>query len=235
MALQLRFPFQWADTPEHPAIRRVRPAARRHLPVFPPPMQAVIPVVRLWDGGAGANGKAGRKCSPFARARTINISKLSKRQRQDGHSRSFWDLDIEALRPRTRSDCKAGPRPCPWIGCRHHTAITVDLERGSIKETFPQLRILSEPDGDGLAVLEQVFGTCSLDVVEKHENDDGTDGVGGLIALYQAASSGKPLGQAPGMTIEEVGKVMNLSVERVRQLCSGAMQDVRVKLRHLER
>lgn len=23
-------------------------------------------------------------------------------------------------RPRTRGDCKDGPRPCPWVSCRHH-------------------------------------------------------------------------------------------------------------------
>ena len=23
-------------------------------------------------------------------------------------------------RPRTRADCLKGPRPCPWIMCRHH-------------------------------------------------------------------------------------------------------------------
>jgi hypothetical protein len=23
-------------------------------------------------------------------------------------------------RPRTRGDCIDGPRPCPWVDCRHH-------------------------------------------------------------------------------------------------------------------
>lgn len=232
MMLQLPFPFHWADVPTATGRRPKAPVRRRILHGGPPPVQAVIPVVRLWDGG-GTEGKSTRKCSPFARAKTINVSKLSKRQRQAAHSRSFWDIDIEALRPRSRADCKTGPRPCPWVGCRHHTALTVDLERGSIKETFPQLEIMSRPEGDGLHVLEQVVGTCSLDIADKV--DDGTEGIGGLLALYQSASSGKPLGQAPGMTIEETGKVMNLSVERVRQLGGQAMQEVRVKLRVLER
>ena len=25
-------------------------------------------------------------------------------------------------RPKTRGDCINGPRPCPWVGCRHHLA-----------------------------------------------------------------------------------------------------------------
>ena len=24
------------------------------------------------------------------------------------------------MMPRTRGDCLAGPRPCPWTGCRYH-------------------------------------------------------------------------------------------------------------------
>lgn len=235
-ALQLRFPYEWAIGAPLPQARApARPRLRHLVAMRATPVQAVIPIVSLWDGaGGGGDGKAGRKCSPYARAKTINVSKLGKRARQAAHTRSFWDVDLDQLRPKTRADCKNGPRPCPWVGCSHHLALTVDIERGSIKETFPQLKVCSDPEGDGLMVMEQIFGTCSLDAIEKHENDDGTEGVGGLIALYHAASSGKPLGQTPGMTIEEVGRLTNLSIERVRQLCSGAMQELRVKLRRLE-
>lgn len=235
MWAQLRFPFIWADG-EAP----LPPRRTARLRLRPPPgflravaMQTVIPLVRLWDSiGNDVDGTHTRKCSPFKRARTINVSKFTKRQRQAAHSRSFWDVDVEALRPKLRSECKDGPRPCPWIGCRFHMAINVDLERGSIKEIFPDFNILDDPSGDGLVLLEQQVGTCALDVFEKH--DDGTGGVGGLIALYQAATSGKPLGQTPGMTIEEVAKAMSLSIERVRQLSSAAIQELRVKLRRLE-
>lgn len=232
--IQLFFPWAAEFATAAPAAPESRAPARRSRalrvlrPLREEPLQAVIPMVRMWDPG----GASGRKCSPFARARTVNIQKLSKGLRQGAHTRSFWDEDVESLRPKTRADCVNGPRPCPWIGCRYHMAITVDVERGSIKETFPQLEIVSRPEGDGLVVLEQVVGTCALDVVAKH--DDGTGGIGGLVALYQAAISGKPLGQTPGATIEEVGRSLNLSVERIRQLASGAMQEVRVKLRRLD-
>lgn len=28
-------------------------------------------------------------------------------------------------RPQTRSECFDGPRPCPWVSCRHHLALEV--------------------------------------------------------------------------------------------------------------
>jgi hypothetical protein len=231
MWAQLRFPVAWTEGLDlAPAATRTRAPVRRPPPATRlDPVQGVIPVVRLWDGGGGTTA---RKCSPLKRARTINVSKLPLKQRQAAQSRSFWDVEVERLRPKTRAECIDGPRPCPWVGCRHHNAFTVDPERGSIKETFPQLGIYAEPDGDGLGVLEQLVGTCSLDIVDRY--DDGTQGVGGLLALYQAANSGRPIGTTPGMAIEQTGKALNLSIERVRQLGSHAMQDVRIEIRRRE-
>lgn len=33
--------------------------------------------------------------------------------------------NADPVRPRTRGDCVNGPRPCPWVSCRHHLAIDV--------------------------------------------------------------------------------------------------------------
>ncbi len=225
--VQLWFRVPWAEPPAGIApVSRVRrllvPVANRVLIALPE--QQTFPVVRLFDFEQ-KKGKR-RKCSPFARARTVA---LGPERKEDGRQRGFWDVDLERLRPKIRADCVDGPRPCPWIGCRYHLAITVDPEKGSVKETFPQLEIWANPEGEGLAVLESHVGTCALDVCAKH--DDGTGGVGGLIALYQAATSGKPLGQTPGMTIGDTGRRLNLSIERTRQLSSAAMQELRVKFR----
>lgn len=41
-------------------------------------------------------------------------------------------------RPRTRSDCEDGPRPCPWFECKYHLAVdeigqgNADVERTMI-------------------------------------------------------------------------------------------------------
>lgn len=60
-------------------------------------------------------------------------------------------------RPRTRADCKDGPRPCPWVGCRHHLYLDIS-GRGSLKLNFP------EKDFDEIAE------TCSIDVADRGEH-----------------------------------------------------------------
>lgn len=237
MPLQLYFRAPWAL---EISIAGRRPPARRGRGQPPAlqafgrsaAMQVTLPVIREFEVSRGAGA---RKCSPFARAKTQNYNKLSARARQGLRTLGLWDVDASDLRelresrPKVRADCLTMPRPCPFVGCRHHTALVADLERDSLKEVFPELRIIDNPEGEGLQFLEEMIGTCSLDIADKH--DDGTQGIGGLVALYQAASGGGPLGQTPGMTIKETGRHMNLSVERVRQLASGAMQEMRIKLR----
>lgn len=80
-------------------------------------------------------------------------------------------------RPKTRGDCKDAPRPCPWVGCKYHLAISVNPASGALTMNFPDL----EP-----WQLEQ---TCALDVADRG-----------------------------GATLEEVGKLSNVTRERARQL-----------------
>ncbi len=56
-------------------------------------------------------------------------------------------------RPKLRSECRDGYRPCPWVGCAHHLYLNVN-PNGSIKITFPD----TEP--------WDMKHTCSLDVAE---------------------------------------------------------------------
>lgn len=69
------------------------------------------------------------------------------------------DDTVAALtdRPRTRGDCVDGPRPCPWVSCRHHLGIEV-TPAGGLK--------LVRPDREPWE-LEQ---TCSLDVADAGEH-----------------------------------------------------------------
>jgi hypothetical protein len=60
----------------------------------------------------------------------------------------------DAVRPKTRGDCVDGPRPCPWVSCRHHLFLEVS-KTGGIKYNFPGM----EP-GD-------LAESCSLDVAER--------------------------------------------------------------------
>lgn len=57
-------------------------------------------------------------------------------------------------RPKTRGDCIDGPRPCPWVSCRHH--LGVDLFE-------KPLRVVEH---EGWEERE----TCSLDVADAGES-----------------------------------------------------------------
>lgn len=78
----------------------------------------------------------------------------------DGTPDAYPDLLEEtpqaAERPKLREDCVDGPRPCPWVGCRHHLYLDVREETGSIKFNFPDL-----------AVEDMTRATCSLDLAEE--------------------------------------------------------------------
>lgn len=98
------------------------------------------------------------------------------------------DIELEAQlreqRPRFREDCVDGPRPCPWVSCRHHLYLDVTYA-GSITLNFPEL----EP--------EQMATSCALDVADQQ-----------------------------GITLEEVGDLMNLARERVRQVETKALRKI---------
>lgn len=56
-------------------------------------------------------------------------------------------------RPRTRAECQEGPRPCPWVSCRHHLMLEVHPTSGAIKLNHPDLSVMKE--------------TCSLDIADR--------------------------------------------------------------------
>jgi hypothetical protein len=108
------------------------------------------------------------------RARTINVKRLSRRElaRQGALIPS-----VEEPRPRTRAECREGPRPCPHVACKHHLYLDVSPRTGAIKLNFPDLEVW------------EMGESCALDVAENG-----------------------------GITLEDVGSIMNLTRERIRQL-----------------
>jgi hypothetical protein len=66
---------------------------------------------------------------------------------------------IQALRPKTRGDCKDGIRPCPWVGCRHHLYLNVNEDTGSMTQNFPKTPVWDLTE------------SCSLDLADA--NPDG--------------------------------------------------------------
>ncbi|MEY3012792.1 MAG: hypothetical protein RIT45_1527 [Pseudomonadota bacterium] len=109
-----------------------------------------------------------------ARPRTIPARRLTRKEIDEGISLAD---DMDYRRPRTRSECAEGVRPCPFVSCRYHLYLDVNPATGSIKINFPDLEVWEMPH------------TCALDIAERG-----------------------------GITLEEVGTIMNLTRERIRQV-----------------
>lgn len=57
--------------------------------------------------------------------------------------------------PMVRAECRDGPRPCPYVSCRHHLYLDVN-DNGGIQFNFPDLP------------LEELDPSCALDVIDAH-------------------------------------------------------------------
>lgn len=113
------------------------------------------------------------------RATTISTRRLSKTELEQGRVLYPEEEHADVVRPRTRAECAAVPRPCPFVACIHHLYLDVSRQNGSIKLNFPDL----EPDE------LPANGSCALDVADKH-----------------------------GSSLEDVGRLVNLTRERIRQI-----------------
>ncbi len=108
------------------------------------------------------------------RARTISVKRMTKRELELGRL-LYPEVDYE--KPRTRSECAEGARPCPYVSCKHHLFLDVSARTGAIKLNFPDLEVWDMKE------------TCALDVADRG-----------------------------GTTLEDVGAIMNLTRERIRQV-----------------
>ncbi|MBI5482454.1 MAG: DNA-binding protein [Deltaproteobacteria bacterium] len=139
------------------------------------------PALKLGAGGANPPRppERSRKVRRYQRrsqlrAKTIALKRLTKEEIRIGRE-VFPPMPY--CRPLSRAECEDGPRPCPYVSCKHHLYLDVNPETGSIKLNFPHL----EP--------WEMVESCSLDVAERG-----------------------------GITLEEVGTIVNLTRERVRQV-----------------
>ena len=107
--------------------------------------------------GAALPGRSSHQLRRHRRTRprgtTIAMKRLSLADLRIGaalYPAEPADLD----RPRTRADCGAEARPCPWVACKHHLYLDINPETGSIKINFPD----REP--------WELEHTCALDVAD---------------------------------------------------------------------
>lgn len=126
------------------------------------------------SGPPGSSRKVRQRRRDRARSKTIAPKRLTKEELRMGALLAPMD-DIK--RPVQRADCLDGPRPCPWVSCKHHLFLDVNPETGSIKLNFPDQDVWDMKD------------TCSLDVADRG-----------------------------GITLEDVGEILNLTRERIRQV-----------------
>lgn len=86
--------------------------------------------------------------------RTESLASLGKKKIAAGRALYPEMPGIDYQRPRTRGDCVDGPRPCPFVSCRHHLYLEA-TPSGSVIYNFPD----HDPD--------EIPQTCSLDVVDE--------------------------------------------------------------------
>jgi len=101
---------------------------------------------------AAAVRVAKRRAQTGGRAKTYSRNAVEAQvlaARQDDETAPLSAAE-ESGRPRVRSECADGPRPCPWWSCRYHLGCSVD-EHGRLTITWPEL----EPD--------QIPHSCALD------------------------------------------------------------------------
>jgi len=108
------------------------------------------------------------------RARTISVKRMTKRELEIG---KLLYPETDYYKPAARAECAEGPRPCPYVSCKHHLFIDVSPRTGAIKLNFPDLEVW------------ELGESCALDVADRG-----------------------------GTTLEDVGAIMNLTRERIRQV-----------------
>jgi hypothetical protein len=108
------------------------------------------------------------------RARTISVKRMTKRELEIG---KLLYPETDYYKPKTRAECAEGPRPCPYVSCKHHLFIDVSPRTGAIKLNFPDLEVW------------ELGESCALDISDRG-----------------------------GTTLEDVGAIMNLTRERIRQV-----------------
>ena len=69
--------------------------------------------------------------------------------------------EVLPSRPRLRAECEAGPRPCPWVGCRYHLYLDT-YTTGDPENPTPGL-IIHRPELEPLELPE----TCLLDLASR--------------------------------------------------------------------
>lgn len=107
-----------------------------------------------WAGLVGSRRSNRDERVRAVRAKSENIFRVPQ-HRLDSEARAYPEQPgIDYNRPKTRSDCERGIRPCPFVSCKYHLYLDVG-KNGSIKYNFPDI----EP--------ADMTVSCALDVADE--------------------------------------------------------------------
>jgi len=99
------------------------------------------------------------------REKTMNMRML---RREHVHLKPELIQWVEALKPRSRNECREGIRPCPHVSCKYHLFLDVNPQTGSIKFNFPGLNPWDLKESCCLDIAEK--GGTTLEEVGVHMN-----------------------------------------------------------------
>jgi hypothetical protein len=106
------------------------------------------------DGGTVKREARSSRTPRSNRARSIRVARATRYER-DRAVRRTLELELEFERPERRSECADGPRPCPFVSCKHHLYLDVSPATGTIKLNFPDLEVWELAESCALDVADQ--------------------------------------------------------------------------------
>ena len=128
-------------------------------------------------------------------------------------------------------DCVDRPRPCPWVGCKHHLLLDVNEKTGSITLNIGRVTKLNGP-GRRATTEKRRMNTISsrngvLDARNTERLESGTEK---LFEEFEEILNGKQTSTCVldcvagerSYTLEEVGSKLSVTRERIRQIESTA-------------
>jgi hypothetical protein len=116
---------------------------------------SVLPVpgierLYIWDDIKRRPKRRRKRVRP--KAVVVPMRRISKKDLQKG--REDFPEAQNLRRPKNRSECVDGPRPCPWVGCPYHLWLEVHPHTGTITYIHPDVDPVDMPL------------SCVLDVAE---------------------------------------------------------------------
>lgn len=133
-------------------------------------------------------------------------------------------------------DCIDRPRPCPWVGCKHHLLLDVNEATGSITLNVGRV---TRPNGDGRRRVTSKRRMSTIparglgsDARERKLLESATEE---LFYAFEKIVEGKDIPTCVldcvagenAYTLEEVGQRLSVTRERIRQIESTAARKLR--------